>query len=199
MKALIVAMILVLSAIGSVSADNGEQNNEKKVWICHHNNGSKEYVLQEISENALDAHLSHQWGMDIYPVPEGGCPVMTPEVTPTPVVTIEPTIEVTPSPTVIVTPEPTVAPLPTETLPSVTPTTVVPEQPVTTPDDVAAPIVLPTQSQPVTIVLEETPETTVRTLPITGSGTSENDVPAYLWLGVAALVMSPFAMKLRRR
>jgi len=45
---------------------------ERKVKICHHNEG-KPYNEIEIAESALDAHLAHQWGGDIYPVPEGGC------------------------------------------------------------------------------------------------------------------------------
>lgn len=48
----------------------------KKVPICHRNQGSPEWVLVEIAESAVPAHLAHQWGEDIYPVPEGGCPVL---------------------------------------------------------------------------------------------------------------------------
>lgn len=46
----------------------------KKVNICHRDQGKPEWKVIEISENALDAHLAHQWGEDIYPVPEDGCP-----------------------------------------------------------------------------------------------------------------------------
>ena len=55
---------------------------DPKVRICHRNQGSPEWVEIEISESALPAHLSHQWGEDIYPVPEGGCPQPPPEECP---------------------------------------------------------------------------------------------------------------------
>lgn len=50
----------------------------RKVNICHRDQGNPEWKVIEISENALQAHLSHQWGEDIYPVPAEGCPVPPP-------------------------------------------------------------------------------------------------------------------------
>jgi hypothetical protein len=46
-----------------------------KVLLCHAT-GSKTnpYVLISIDVHALKAHLRHQDGRDIYPVPAGGCP-----------------------------------------------------------------------------------------------------------------------------
>lgn len=46
---------------------------DKKIEICHRDQGNPEWKVIEISENALDAHLAHQWGEDIYPVPADGC------------------------------------------------------------------------------------------------------------------------------
>lgn len=55
---------------------------DKQVDICHRNQGSPEWVLITINDHALSAHLSHQWGEDIYPVPDGGCPIQPhPKVT----------------------------------------------------------------------------------------------------------------------
>ena len=51
------------------------------VNICHRDQGSPVYKEITINANALDAHLHHQWGADIYPVPVGGCPTLpTPPV-----------------------------------------------------------------------------------------------------------------------
>lgn len=46
----------------------------RKIEICHRDQGKPGWKVIEINENALDAHLEHQWGEDIYPVPAEGCP-----------------------------------------------------------------------------------------------------------------------------
>jgi hypothetical protein len=53
---------------------------DKKVNICHRDQGNPEWKLISISENALPAHLAHQWGADIYPVPSTGCPLPPPVI-----------------------------------------------------------------------------------------------------------------------
>jgi LPXTG-motif cell wall-anchored protein len=58
---------------GSASA-GGDKKDDKKVDICHRDQGKPEWKVINISKSALDQHLSHQWGEDIYPVPANGCP-----------------------------------------------------------------------------------------------------------------------------
>lgn len=54
---------------------------DPQINICHRDQGSPVYKEKTIDANALDAHLHHQWGADIYPVPVGGCPTLpTPPV-----------------------------------------------------------------------------------------------------------------------
>lgn len=48
-------------------------DDEKKIDICHRDNGGDPYHLISISISALEAHLKHG---DIYPVPETGCPIL---------------------------------------------------------------------------------------------------------------------------
>lgn len=50
-------------------------NEHGKVTLCHATGSeTNPYVEITISANALPAHLRHQDGEDIYPVPAGGCP-----------------------------------------------------------------------------------------------------------------------------
>jgi len=49
---------------------------DPKIEICHRNQGDPQYVVLEIATSALPAHLAHQWGADLYPIPRGGCPVL---------------------------------------------------------------------------------------------------------------------------
>jgi hypothetical protein len=54
---------------------NGNGNENGKVTLCHATGSeTNPYVVITISENALPAHLAHQDGEDIYPVPADGCP-----------------------------------------------------------------------------------------------------------------------------
>lgn len=58
---------------GSDNANSPGQN--EKVSICHATNSdSNPFVEITISKNALPAHLSHQDGQDIFPIPATGCP-----------------------------------------------------------------------------------------------------------------------------
>jgi hypothetical protein len=63
---------------GSSQTGDGGQGNENehgKVTLCHATGSeTNPYVIITISKNALDAHLRHQDGEDIYPAPDGGCP-----------------------------------------------------------------------------------------------------------------------------
>lgn len=66
-----------------------------RVEICHRDQGKPEWKLITISSNALPAHLSHQWGEDIYPVPADGCPVPPPTTTEPPpptAIPVDPTV-----------------------------------------------------------------------------------------------------------
>ncbi len=57
---------------------------DRKINICHRDQGKPEWKVIEISESALSAHLAHQWGEDIYPVPAEGCPQPPPPSTTVP-------------------------------------------------------------------------------------------------------------------
>lgn len=100
---LLMVIGFVMVGFGVAEADQSHKNDDKKVWICHHDNGKPEWKAIEISENALDSHLKHQWGKDIYPVPADGCPatVVEPEPTdePTDPETTEPADPITTDPT----------------------------------------------------------------------------------------------------
>ncbi len=98
---------------------------DKKVNICHRDQGHPEWKVIEISESALPAHLAHQWGADIYPVPEGGCPVPETTTTQPPETTVPPTTvpettvpPVTTEPPQTTAPADTVAPIPTTVAPT---------------------------------------------------------------------------------
>jgi hypothetical protein len=59
----------------SQQGGGGNENEHGKVTLCHATGSeTNPYVEITISENALPAHLRHQDGEDIYPVPAGGCP-----------------------------------------------------------------------------------------------------------------------------
>ena len=100
---------------------------DKRIHICHRDQGNPEWKEIEIATSARPAHLNHQWGADIYPVPEGGCP-LPPTATPTNTATFTDTPTDTPTdiPTEIPTDTPTNTPTdtPTDTPvpPSATPT-----------------------------------------------------------------------------
>src|SRR6185369_8369158 len=79
MKAIIIrAGVAVLASVlvPNVSEAQALHNDhaDQQVDICHHNQGKPGWVLIEIDESAVQAHLHHQWGKDIYPVPADGCP-----------------------------------------------------------------------------------------------------------------------------
>jgi len=117
-RAAIAATLLgVLALAGHASAHNDhDDDDDKKVEICHRDQGHPEWKVISISESALPAHLAHQWGGDIYPVPQGGCPVT--ETTTVPDTTPDTTVpDTTPDTTV---PDTT----PDTTVPATTPTTV---------------------------------------------------------------------------
>ena len=81
---------------------------DKKVDICHRDNGKEPYHIIPISINALDAHLAHG---DIYPVSPEGCPTslisgLSVEVSPTPSPLPSPSISPTPTETPAKTPPP---------------------------------------------------------------------------------------------
>ena len=95
--ALVVSLAVVFAALVTAPALAGG-----KVSICHRDQGKPEWKEIEIAESALPAHLAHQWGADIYPVPDGGCPGVptgVPTDVPTEVPTDEPTSTSTPVPT----------------------------------------------------------------------------------------------------
>ena len=75
---------------GGGGGGGGGGNENAKVTLCHATGSeTNPYVVITISDNALDAHLNHQDGEDIYPVPAAGCPgpagttPTTPGITPT--------------------------------------------------------------------------------------------------------------------
>lgn len=114
------------------------------VNICHRDQGKPEWKEITINSNALAAHLAHQWGADIYPVPEGGCPVIE-EPTDEPTNTSEPSA----TPTVE---EPTATvPAPTDEPTATLESTLVPTE-VGEPTDEATPTVSETTQAP-----EQTP------------------------------------------
>lgn len=81
-------LLLVLVGLGIATVSwAGAAHGADKVTICHHDNGKPGWKQITISTDALSAHMAHQWGADLYPVPAGGCPGATPEPswTPTPI------------------------------------------------------------------------------------------------------------------
>lgn len=93
-------LLLVLVAIGIATVSwAGAAHGADKVTICHHDNGKPGWKQIDVSTDALSAHLAHQWGADLYPVPEGGCPgAVSPEPSWTPTPT-PPAFSPDPSPT----------------------------------------------------------------------------------------------------
>jgi hypothetical protein len=107
MKSGIFLFLVAVLAVPIVALAGG------KVHVCHRDQGHPEWKEIEIAESALSAHLAHQWGADIYPVPADGCPGGTP--TPDPTATLVPPTETptaTPTPTPVVTEAPTETPVP---------------------------------------------------------------------------------------
>ena len=118
MKRLLPACLIALGLLMAMALPAAANN---KIWICHRDQGHPEWNLIQINLNALPAHLGHQWGADIYPVPEGGCPQLntpTPEPTATNVPTHTPvptlTYTATTVPTDVPTDIPTLTPAPTD-------------------------------------------------------------------------------------
>lgn len=130
------------TATNTATPTNTLEPTEQFVNICHHDQGKPEWKEITINVNALQAHLNHQWGADIYPVPEGGCPVIE-----DPTATLAPTDEPTEVPSA--TPTDTTAPTDEST---VTPTdTDVPDETATAtsvePTAEATPTVTPTRAK----------------------------------------------------
>lgn len=100
--ALAAAFPAAAGALGTEPGDAEPTNGDHKVSICHRDQGSPEWKLIEIAESALPAHLAHQWGEDIYPVPSDGCPVSETEPSTTPPTTEPPTTPAPNLPEVIV-------------------------------------------------------------------------------------------------
>ena len=75
----VIAIAICAAALAAVQSARA---NPGKVDICHRNQGASEWNLISIPASALSAHLAHQWGGDIYPVPPGGCPEVKPPVEP---------------------------------------------------------------------------------------------------------------------
>jgi hypothetical protein len=74
--ALIAAGALSTAPVALAGGNDGNNGgNNDKVTICHATGSeTNPYVEITISVNALAAHLRHQNGEDIFPVPAGGCP-----------------------------------------------------------------------------------------------------------------------------
>ena len=148
--AMVLCVSLVMAAVLATPALAGG-----KVSICHRDQGKPEWKEIEIAESALPAHLAHQWGADIYPVPDGGCPgAEVPTGVPTDVPTEVPTDEPTSTSTPVPTDAPTDVATPTATS-AVVESTATPNEP-DSPTDTAAPTATATPNQ-----LTETPNIVV--------------------------------------
>lgn len=91
----IFALLLVLSIFGSPTVAVADADDDKKITICHHNEGDKVYNEITVSERSvfnkdgtrkLSGHGGHKG--DLIPAPTGGCPKEeAPTSTPTTVAT----------------------------------------------------------------------------------------------------------------
>lgn len=124
-RTIIVTAVLVTAAGVGVASVEATYD---KVWICHRDQGKPEWKKIQIDKHALDAHLNHQWGEDIYPVPADGCPKPPPPESTTTTTTTSTTTTTTLPPTTTASPttEPPTTP-PTTEPPATTPETVAPQ------------------------------------------------------------------------